>query len=219
MKTTTMAVILAGCGNRDGSETHETLSALLAMDRRGISYKCFAPQGDFVVYDHSTMQPTDQKRNILIEAARLCRGDIQPLENYNPSDFDALVLPGGMGAAQNWSTYAFEGKDMSVLPEIKKALIDTHNVGKPIGAMCIAPMILAKVFGSEHILLTLGSRCEAAEAAMAMGCRHKECPATDAVTDHEHKIVTTPAYMVATHISQIFDGADKMIEQVQSLIR
>jgi enhancing lycopene biosynthesis protein 2 len=136
-----IAVILAGCGNRDGSETHETLSVLLAIDKRGMQYQCFAPKGDFIVFNHIESQATEEKRNIMIEASRLCRGNIKPLSEYDVANFDALVLPGGMGAAQNWSDYAFVGKDMCVNEEVEKAVRDTNNANKPIGALCIAPMI------------------------------------------------------------------------------
>ena len=121
-----IAVILAGCGNRDGSETHETLSVLLAIDKRGMQYQCFAPKGDFIVFNHIESQATEEKRNLIIEASRLCRGNIKPLSEYDVTEFDALILPGGMGAAQNWSDYAFVGKDMSVNEEVAKAVRDNH---------------------------------------------------------------------------------------------
>ncbi len=213
-----IAVILAGCGNRDGSETHETLSVLLAIDRRGMQYQCFAPKGDFIVFNHIESQATEEKRNLMIEASRLCRGNIKPLSEYDVANFDALVLPGGMGAAQNWSNYAFVGKDMCVNEEVEKAVRDTNNANKPIGALCIAPMILAKVLGSKNPTLTLGEDCPAAKDAIALGCKHKICSATKTAKDSENKLVTTPAYMVAKNISQIFEGADNLIEDLASLL-
>ena len=212
------AVILAGCGNRDGSETHETLSAFLAMDKRGMQYQCFAPQGEFSVYNHIEGKPSGEKRNIIIEASRLCRGDIKPLSAYRAEDFDALVLPGGMGAAQNWSNYAFEGENMEVNAEVAEAVRSTNAAGKPVAAMCIAPMILAKVLGDKHPTITLGNDCPAAEHARKLGCKHRICTAEEAVADKENKIVTTPAYMLATHIAEALAGADRMVEGLAKLM-
>lgn len=212
------AVILAGCGNRDGSETHETLSALLAMDKRGMQYQCFAPQGEFSVYNHIEGKPSGEKRNIMVEASRLCRGNIKPLSAYRAEDFDALVLPGGMGAAQNWSNYVFEGENMEVNEQVAEAVRSTHAAGKPVAAMCIAPMILAKVLGDKHPTITLGNDCPAAEHARKLGCKHRICTAEEAVADKENKIVTTPAYMIATHIAEVFAGADRMVEELVKLM-
>ncbi len=213
-----IAVILAGCGNRDGSETHETLSVLLAIDRRGMQYQCFAPAGEFCVFNHIESKATEEKRNLMIEASRLCRGNIKPLSEYDVTEFDALILPGGMGAAQNWSDYAFVGKDMCVNEEVEKAVRDTNTANKPVGALCIAPMILAKVLGSKNPTLTLGEDCPAAKDAVALGCNHQICSATQVAVDKKNKLLTTPAYMVAKNISQIFEGADNLIEELVSLL-
>ncbi len=213
-----IAVILAGCGNRDGSETHETLSVLLAMDKRDMQYQCFAPQGEFSVYNHIEGTESGEKRNLMIEASRLCRGAIKPLNEYRVEDFDALVMPGGMGAAQNWSTFAYKGENMEVNAEIEKAVKQTYEAKKPIAAMCIAPMVLAKVLGENHIALTLGGKCDAADCAEKFGCRHIECASHEVAVDKENKILTTPAYMVATRISEIFVGGDNLIEKLQELL-
>lgn len=213
-----IAIILSGCGNRDGSETHETLSALLAIDKRGMQYSCFAPAGEFAVYNHMEGKASGEKRNIMTEASRLCRGDIKPLNAYRAEDFDALVLPGGMGAAQNWSDYAFEGENMQVNAEVAEAVKSTFAAGKPLAAMCIAPMILAKVLGDKHPLITFGDECPAVEHARKLGCRHQTCAAEEAVVDKANKIITTPAYMKATHIAEIFAGADKMMAELVKLI-
>lgn len=213
-----IAVILAGCGNRDGSETHETLSVLLAIDKRGMQYTCFAPEGEFSVYDHTKGEPTGEKRNLRLEASRLSRGEIRPLCDYLAEDFDALVLPGGMGAAQNWSDFAFKGKDMSVNSEISTAVTSTHAAKKPIAAMCIAPMILAKVLGQFHPVLTLGGKCDAADCAELFGCKHQECASNEVAVDKQNKLLTTPAYMVATRISEIFVGGDRLIEELTKML-
>ncbi len=213
-----IAVILAGCGNRDGSETHETLSVLLAIDKRGMEYQCFAPEMEFNVFNHIKGEATGEKRDLVTEASRLCRGNIKPLSEYCAEDFDALVLPGGMGAAQNWSSYAFCGESMEVNSQIEKAVKDTFSAQKPIGALCIAPMILAKVLGDKNPTITLGSDCQAAKDAIALGCNHQVCNATEVSVDEKNKLITTPAYMVATRISQIFEGSDNLVQALANML-
>ena len=150
-----IAIILSGCGNRDGSELQETLSLMLAIDRRGGQYQCFAPEGQYTVVSHLDSHEMGC-RDLLTESARIARGDIKPLAGYRAADYDALALPGGMGAARNLSTYAFDGDAMTVRPDVEQAILTTHAAGKPILAMCIAPMVLAKVLGPQHVRLTLG---------------------------------------------------------------
>ena len=223
-----IAVILSGCGNRDGSELQETLSLLLAIDRHGWEYQCFAPEGMFEVVPYTDRKPDDEEdygtvvdieqRDIFEESARIARGNLLPLSEYRPEDYDALSLPGGMGAARNLSTYAFEGPNMVVVDEVHDAVLATYRSHKPICSMCIAPMILAKVLGRYNITLTFGNSCEASAVAEHLGCRHQVCKATEACVDEEHKIITTPAYMVATHISEIFDGANAMVSELEKML-
>ena len=213
----TIAVILSGCGNRDGSELQESLSLLLALDRKGYRYQCFAPKGTLNVVSYIDNDgETGETRDIYAEAARIARGDIKPLEEYNVADYDALALPGGLGSVRNLSTYAFDGADMTVRTDIEKAILDTHVAGKPICAMCIAPMVLAKVLGKFGVKLTLGDESRASKVATLLGARHQACGATEVCIDTVNHVVTTPAYMVASHISQIFDGAANMVEQLFS---
>lgn len=210
-----VAVILSGCGNRDGSELQETLSLLLALDRQGVQYQCFAPQGSFRVVSYlDNNGETGEEREIFAESARIARGDILPLQDYHAADYDALALPGGMGAARNLSNYAIAGSEMQVLPEVEHAILETHAVGKPVAAMCIAPMVLAKVLGPIGVRLTLGDVCAASNVAVRMGANHEVCGATDVCVDERNKVLTTPAYMVGTHISQIFDGAANMVDKL-----
>lgn len=209
-----IAIILSGCGNRDGSELQETLSLLLAIDRRCWQYQCFAPQGDYRVVSHVSGNESGEERNIFEESARIARGNILPLSQYNPNDYDALALPGGMGAARNLSTYAFDGEHMTVLPEVEEAILSTHQARKPILAMCIAPMVLACVLGRFGVELTLGQPGPAAVAAEKMGARHRVCSATGVCVDSKHQVYTTPAYMVANRISQIFDGAENLVNEL-----
>ena len=153
-----IAVVLSGCGNRDGSELQETLSMLLAIDKRGWQYQCFAPEGYFEVVPHLDDYNSDEdqeegdivdveQRDIFVESARIARGNILPLSQYQPADYDALFLPGGMGAARNLSTFAYEGTRMVVVDLVHDAILETYRAKKPVAAMCIAPIILAKVLG------------------------------------------------------------------------
>ncbi len=214
-----VAVILSGCGNRDGSELQETLSLLLALDRHNIFYQCFAPQGNLRVVSYIDNEgETGEERNIYAEAARIARGEIMPLTDYHATDYDALALPGGMGAVRNLSSYAYDGTAMKVLPEVEQAIVSTHQAGKPICAMCIAPMVLAKVLGPAGVRITFGEPCAAAKAAAQFGATVENCEATGICVDEHNKVVTTPAYMVSSHISQIFDGAANMVDQLMRWI-
>lgn len=219
-----IAVILSGCGNRDGSELQESLGLLLAIDRRGWQYQCFAPEGYFEVVPHVDVVDEEEEgtvldveqRDIFVESARIARGNILPLSDYKAADYDALALPGGMGAARNLSTFAFDGPNMTVIDGVTDALLETFRAKKPIVAMCIAPMVLAKVFGKYGVRLTLGADDNAAAiTAKGFGCHTVVCAPTDICVDDEHKIITTPAYMVATRISEIFDGAEKMVAKLE----
>lgn len=220
-----IAVILSGCGNRDGSELQESLGLLLAIDRRGWQYQCFAPEGFFEVVPHIDVVDDEEEegslvdieqRDIFVESARIARGNIKPLSDYHATDYDALALPGGMGAARNLSTFAFDGPNMTVIDGVTDALLETYRAKKPVVAMCIAPMVLARVFGKMGAHLTLGAADNnAALTAKKFGCVVEACGPTDVCVDEEHKILTTPAYMVATRISEIFAGAENMVAKLE----
>ena len=159
-----IAIILSGCGNRDGSELQESLSLMLSIDRRGWQYQCFAPEGFFEVVPHVDVEETEEEgtlldmeqRDIFVESARIARGNLLPLGDYRPEDYDALALPGGMGAARNLSTFAFDGPRMEVIDGVTDAILEAYRSKKPVVAMCIAPMVLAKVLGRYEIEVTLG---------------------------------------------------------------
>lgn len=212
-----IAIILSGCGNRDGSELQETLSLMLAFDRRDWDYTFFAPQDTFQVVSHLDNHDGGQ-RDIYEESARIARGDIHPIDQYDADQFDALALPGGMGAARNLSTYAFDAEAMTVRPDVQRPILETFQAHKPILAMCIAPMVLAKVLGSYGVTLTLGGNCAASQVAERLGAKHHVCGPTDYCFDPEHLIFTTPAYMVGTRISQIFAGAENMVAALEKEI-
>ena len=215
-----IAVILSGCGNRDGSELQESLSLLLAIDRRGWQAQCFAPEGLFEVVPHVDVQDDEEdgtvvdmeQRDIFVESARIARGNLLPLSDYHAADYDALALPGGMGAARNLSTYAFDGPRMEVIDTVQDAILETYRAHKPVVAMCIAPMVVAKVLGRYEVELTLGpDNNQASGVAKGFGCKVRACGPTDVCVDSEHKVITTPAYMAATRISEIFAGGENMV--------
>jgi len=217
-----IALILSGCGVYDGSEIHEACAALLALSQAGAQVTSCAPSGaQMHVIDHLAGQPAEgESRNILAESARLVRGDVKPLTELNADNFDAILLPGGFGAAKNLCNFATEGDQCTVHPEIETFLRNANSAGKPIGAMCIAPVILAKVFGADlHPDLTIGN--DEATAAMVenMGAKHVDCAATETVVDNKNLMVTTPAYMLAGNINEVFTGAAGFVEKLLQLCR
>lgn len=218
MNKPTFAVVLSGCGVYDGSEIHEAVLSLLAIDRHGGTYQCFAPdvaQRDVV--NHLTGQPSGETRNALVEAARIARGKIKPLSAFDAAAFDVLVFPGGFGAAKTLSSFAVDGPECTVNAEVERAVKAMHTAGKPIAALCIAPAIMARVLGDVE--LTIGSDAGTASALEQMGASHRAAGHGEAVVDRRHKVVTTPCYMLEARISQIADGADAAIRAVMELIR
>jgi len=222
-----IAIILSGCGNRDGSELQESLSLMLAIDRRGWQYQCFAPEGYFEVVPHVEIVDDEEEgtildiehRDIFVESARIARGNLLPLEQYSPEDYDALALPGGMGAARNLSTFAFDGPRMEVVDGVADAILETYRAHKPVLAMCIAPMVVAKVLGRYEVELTLGpDDNQASGVAKGFGCKVRACGPTEVCVDSEHKVLTTPAYMAASRISEIFAGAENMVAELETML-
>lgn len=212
-----VAVILSGCGVFDGSEIHEATAALLALDRADAEVTVCAPSGPQMhVINHQTGQPADgESRDIRVESARIARGPVADLKSLNAADFDAVVLPGGFGAAKNLSTFAVDGPDCTVNPHVEAFLKAAHAGGKTIGAMCIAPAVLARIFGASlQPTLTIGKDQGTAAAIRATGSIHQDAAADEVVVDMDNRIVTTPAYMMAGRISEVFDGADKFIAAV-----
>jgi enhancing lycopene biosynthesis protein 2 len=211
-------VLLSGCGFMDGAEIREAVLALLAIEKHGHSFQCYAPNKEQTdVVDHLAGKPTGEKRNVLVESARIARGEVKDLAGASPADFDALVLPGGFGVAKSLCSFAANGPDCEVDPSVEKLLNDVHAAGKPIGAICIAPALIAKVLGSKNPTVTIGSDKGTAEAIETMGGTHKESPASDAVVDKENRLVTTPAYMCDAKIPEIAAGIDKLVAEVAKL--
>lgn len=208
-----LAVILSGCGYLDGSEIHEATLTLLAISKLGSAYRCFAPDKDqHHVVNHLNGEEMGEKRNVLVESARIARGAIDSLSQFNPDDFDALVMPGGFGAAKNLSDYAFTGAACNVEPEVASAITAMHAAGKPIGALCIAPAVVAKVISGAE--LTIGQDSSTAENIGAMGCKHTSTMHGEIVVDQAKKIVTTPCYMLDSRVDQIYEGVEKLVSAV-----
>ncbi len=209
-----IAVILSGCGFLDGTEITEAVSTIVCLSEQGVSYDCFAPNQDFPTTNHLNSEARTEKRNALTEAARICRGQIQPLNKLNANDFDGLVLPGGFGAALNLSTWGREGHKCSVLPDMEKALIDFHKQSKPIGAICISPTLIARVLGKKSPCITIGEDSATASEIEKTGAHHETCPVTDYITDRETKVITTPAYMYEALPHEVFLGIRGLIKEL-----
>ena len=217
MRKKNFAVILSGCGHQDGAEIHEATLTLWAIHKNGAEFQCYAPDiKQHHVLNHITGQEMNEKRNVLIESARIARGKIASLATFSPESADALVIPGGFGAAKNLSSYAFDGAKCTVNNEVATAVKAIHAAGKPIGALCIAPVILAKVLGD--VTLTIGQDPGTADNLAAMGARHQPTMHGEIVVDRERKIVSTPCYMLDSRIDQIAEGADKLVQAMLEMM-
>ena len=208
-----IAVILSGCGVKDGSEIHEATLLLLAIDKLGAKYTVFAPNISFNAVNHLTGIETDEKRNVIVESARIARGDIHDLITFDASEFDALILPGGFGAAKNLSTYAIDGANMEVNKDVAKAIVSMHELHKPIGALCIAPVVVASVIGAG-VNVTIGNDAYTAKDIEELGGTHKVAQETDVVIDTKNNVYTLPCYMLATHISQVYAGIENLVKSI-----
>jgi enhancing lycopene biosynthesis protein 2 len=216
-----VGVVLSGCGVYDGAEIHESVLTLLALDRAGAEAVCLAPDiAQKHVVNHLTGQPAaGESRNVLVEAARIARGAVKDLAGFDPSGLDALVLPGGFGAAKNLCDFAFRGAECEVNPEVARVVRAVHAAGKPVGAICIAPVILAKLLGAEKPRLTIGTDPGTAVAVEKMGGEHVSCEGGGAVVDAGRKLVTTPAYMLDSPISEVSAGIEKLVAEVLAMAR
>lgn len=217
-----VAVCLSGCGVFDGSEIHEAVLTLLALDQAGAEYVCCAPDMDQMhVIDHLSKSPAaGTSRNVLIESARIARGNITDLAQVKASQIDALIFPGGFGAAKNLCDFADKGPDCSVHPEVERLVGEMLEAAKPIGAICIAPAMLARIVGKRgvHPRMTIGNDKETAAALEKMGIHHLDCPCESFVIDEPHRLVTTPAYMLGTGPAMVFEGIRKLVDEVLRLI-
>ncbi len=216
MRQKKVGVILSGCGVQDGAEIHESVLTLLALDKADVQTVCMAPNRDQMhVIDHTTGDTMSESRNVLVEAARIARGEISDMASVDPSTLDAVVLPGGFGAAKNLCTFAVEGADCSVDPQVERVVRAVHAAGKPVVAVCISPAILAAVFGKElHPTITIGTDAGTAEALEKMGARHQSAATTEVIVDDANNLITTPCYMSATRIRDVATGIDNAISEL-----
>lgn len=212
-----IAVVLSGNGVFDGSEIHETTMTLYAIMKNGAKYEIFAPNIDqHHVVNHITGEEMDEKRNVLIESARIARGEISDLAEFKASEFDALIIPGGFGAAKNLSTFAIDGADCKINLDVEKAIRSMLDQKKPIGALCITPVIIAKLLG--EVELTIGQDQATAGAIKKMGATHKETTHGEVIVDRKHQIVSSPCYMLDANIIQIGEGANNVVKAILELI-
>ena len=212
-----VAVILSGCGVYDGAEIHESVITLLRLDQRGAKVQCFAPNiAQHHVINHLTGEEMPESRNVLVESARIARGDIKDISEANVEDFDALIVPGGFGAAKNLSDFAFKGTECAVQPDVLALAEAFAEAGKPTGLMCISPAIAAKIYG-PGVVCTIGKDADTAAAVSKMGGEHHECDVSEIVEDKARKLVSTPAYMLANSISEAASGINKMVDRVLEL--
>lgn len=215
--TKRVAVILAGSGVYDGSEIYESTITLLRLSQQNADVQCFAPDIEQMhVINHLTGDVMDESRNVLVEAARLARGDIKALSQAKQENFDALIIPGGFGVAKNLSDFALMGKDLTVNEEVLAFSQAMHKAGKPIGLMCIAPVLTAAIFGSNTVA-TIGHDEDTANAIQATGVQHQSCTVDNIVVDENKKLVTTPAYMLANSLAEAAEGINKLVDQVLSM--
>ena len=217
-----ICVVLSGCGYLDGSEIHEAVCTLLALDQTGSEIVCASPdvpQADVV--NHAEQCPmVGESRSVLLESARIARAKVSDVATVGAGQIDALIMPGGFGAAKNLSTFATEGAKCKVNPGLAKLIGDLLEAGKPVGAICIAPAVLAVVLGGRGInaKLTIGTDKDVAAVINSVGCTHVDCAADDLVVDEQHKIVSTPAYMLASGPAEVYAGVFKLVNKVLELV-
>lgn len=212
-----VAVILSGCGVYDGAEINEVVLTLLALESLGIGYQCFAPNSEqYHVIDHITGEPVTDQRNVMTEAARIVRGQVKPVTECQPGEFCAVIVPGGFGVAKNLSDFAMTAENMVIRPDVLAILQQFKEAGKPAGYMCIAPVLLPIVYG-EGVLLTVGNDTDTIAIVEKMGGKHQEAGVGDIVVDTVNNVVTTPAYMLATSLTEAKQGIDKLVNKITQL--
>ncbi len=215
-----VGVVLSGCGVYDGTEIHEAVITLLALDRAGVRAVCLAPNVDQAhVVNHLTGEVDEaDTRNVLVESARIARGKVADIQSASATDLDALIFPGGFGGAKNLSSFAFKGADCTVHGDVTRLCRQMHHAGKPIGFICITPTLAAKVFeGEVQLELTVGTAEHdptEVDAINHMGSKHRDCPTHEIVVDAANKVISTPAYMCAASISEAADGIEKLVAKV-----
>ena len=214
-----VGLVLSGCGVNDGSEIHEAVITMLELDKAGAEMVLMAPNIDQLhVINHATGEEMDDSRNVLIESARISRGNIEDIAGVTSDNLDALIFPGGFGVSKNLSDYAMSGMECSVNPDVLRLSREVHNDQKPIGVICNAPAIMAKILAGDTEL-TIGFDEQTAADIDAMGAKHVLCPVDEIVIDKEKKVVSTPAYMEAKSIKEAASGIEKLVAEILSMIK
>lgn len=209
-----MAVVLSGSGFKDGSEITEAVSTLIALSESGAKTQCFAPVLEIPATAHTDLNVGLGSRNVFEESGRIARGQVRDLRELRASDFEAVVFPGGYGAALHLCDWARRGSQATVLPDVQRVIREFHQAAKPIGAICIAPVIVAKVLGAEGVTVTIGKDLETAREVEKTGARHIDCEVTEYISDREHRVLTTPAYMFEAQPHEVFAGVRKMVREL-----
>ena len=215
-----VGVLLSGSGVQDGSEIHESVLTALSLEKSRAETVFMAPNIDQMhVMNHYTGQEMDEFRNVLVESARIARGNIKDLAEIRGEDLDALIIPGGLGVAKNLSDYAMSGSECSVNPDVYRLVVEMLISKKPIGAICIAPAMMSKILSEQNLSanLTVGSDAATSKDIEAMGSQHQNCPTKEVVVDVKNKIVSTPAYMDAKSISEVAEGIEKLVNEIVSM--
>lgn len=218
------AVVLSGCGVFDGSEIHEAVLTMLAIDEAGGDYQCFAPNTwQARTIDHFTghavaIAGDEDNRNVLAESARIARGEIKDLKEFKASDFDGIIFPGGFGAALNLSDFAVKGAECEINKEVRRAVEESFKAGIVIGAMCIAPVVIARILGKHQVKVTIGHDVKVASGIAAMGAEHENKGAVEVCVDEDNRIVTTPCYMLAGSIKDIAAGTRNLVSAMLDLM-
>ena len=215
----TVGVILSGCGVMDGAEISEAVLTLLALDQAGAKVIIMAPNiPQRQVVNHLTGKVMkNEKRNVLVEAARIARGHIKDVKTVSASELDALVMPGGYGVAKNICDFAFKGTDCSVNADVKKLILEMHAAKKPMGFICISPVLAAKVLGKFHPKLTIGNDKKTMAAIKKLGGVPEVRKVTETCYDAKNKVVSTPAYMLGPNIASVAKGITNLVNKVLEL--
>jgi enhancing lycopene biosynthesis protein 2 len=205
----------------DGSETREAVLTLLALDQHGAEFQCLAPNASQQqVVDHATGKPVEGVvRNLLSESSRISRsGKCLDLARAQAGHYDALVVPGGLGVARNLCTFAQDGAKGEVRPDVRAFVGAFFQAGKPVGAICIAPALVALVLAGtgRRATLTLGADPGVAAEVEKLGARHRAVASSrEIVVDEDNHLVTTPAYMFDdARLSDVWTGIERCVAEV-----
>jgi len=216
-----IGVCLSGCGVNDGAEIHESIITALTLDRAGAEIIYTAPDvKQTKVINHLTGDEMNEIRNVLVESARIARGDITDLAQLTSDDMDALLFPGGFGAALNLCDFALKGADCHIHPEVKRIIQEMLAAQKPLGFICIAPALFARAVKNADMTakITIGNDQATADQIEKLGSQHEICSVDDCIVDEENKIVSTPAYMLAGNISEAASGIEKLVHQIMKWV-